>query len=153
MDVTHSTLVAFSRVEGRLSGFVYGNIIEMVAWILGLAAAVLLVRRSTAGPYLAGTAGFVIAMVGGFGDLGVLYRASAPIAGPMDLARTLTTITIGIGFGLLGATALVSRRRGSRKRTDPGQNGPDRADLKQTDPQRNGRQRNGMLPAQRDMAS
>ncbi len=153
MDVTHSTLVAFSRVEGRLSGFVYGNIVEMVAWILGLAAAVLLVRRSTAGPYLAGTAGFVIAMVGGFGDLGVLYRASAPIAGPMDLARTLTAITIGIGFGLLGATALVSRRRGSRKRTDPGQNGPDRTDPKQTDPQRNGRQPTGMLPAQRDMAS
>ncbi len=142
-DITHSALVAFSRVDGRLSGFVYGNTVEMVAWILGLAAAVLLVRRSTAGPYLAGTAGFVIAMVGGFGDLGMLYRSSAPIAGPMDLARTLTAVTIGIGFGLLGATALMSRRNGSRKRADPKPTGSGQTDL----------QRIGVLPAQRDMAS
>ncbi|KLL10935.1 hypothetical protein [Protofrankia coriariae] len=158
VDVTHSVLVACSRASGRLSGFVYGNIVEMTAWILGLAAAVLLLRRSSAGRYLAGTAGFVIAMVGGFGDLGVLYRSSAPIAGPIGLARTLTAVTIGIGLGLLAATALASRQRASRgpggtgrksrHHSDPGQAGPDHAGLPH-----DGRQPADMLPTRRDMAS
>ncbi|WP_250292997.1 hypothetical protein [Frankia sp. CiP1_Cm_nod1] len=137
VDVTHSALIACSRASGRLSGFVYGNIVEMAAWLLGLAAAVLLVRRASAGRYLAGSAGFVIAVTGGFGDLDVLYRSSAPIAGPMGLARTLTAVTIGIGLGLLGATALASRRRASRGPSGTGQGGPERGGTNQDNTSQN----------------
>ncbi|WP_322781134.1 hypothetical protein [Frankia sp. Cas4] len=123
-DVTHSVLIAFSRADSRLSGFLLGNTVEMVAWTLGLVAAVLLVRGSTTGVYLAATAGFVIAMVGGFADIGLLYRSGAPVAGSLVLARTLTTVTIGIGVGLLGAVTVVTRRHGWRERTTSGEGGP-----------------------------
>ncbi len=126
-DIVHSVLIAFSRADGRLSGFFFGNTVETVVWVLGLIAAVLLVRRSVVGLYLAATAGFVIAMIGGFGDVGVLYRSSAPIAGPIGLARTLTATTIGIGFGLLGAAAAASRQQRWRERREMLPAGPSMA--------------------------
>ncbi|WP_239375693.1 hypothetical protein [Frankia sp. Cj5] len=114
-DITHSLLITFSRADGRLSGFFLSNTVEMAAWALGLGSAALLIRESITGGYLAATAGFVIAMVGGFGDVGLLYRSGAPIAGPVALARLLTTVTIGIGIGLLAAVPVVTRRHGWRK--------------------------------------
>ncbi len=63
-------------------------------------------------------------MVGGFADIGLLYRSGAPVAGPLVLARTLTTVTIGIGVGLLGAVTVVTRRHGWRERTTSGEGGP-----------------------------
>jgi hypothetical protein len=124
-DITHSVLIAFSRADSRLSGFILGNTVEMVAWALGLVAALLLLRGSITGVYLAATAGFVIAMVGGVGDIGLLYRSGAPVAGPVILARALTAVTIGVGLGLLCAVAVVTRRGGPWSRTRREHNRPE----------------------------
>lgn len=108
-DVVHSVgsgLVKAGTTGERLSAFASGNAAEAVAWALGLIGAGLVARGRLAGCYCAGTAAAVIAAVGGLGDAATLSSATAPFAGPVWWARLLTAVTIGVGVGVLGASAV-----------------------------------------------
>lgn len=112
-DLAHSIGIGLDKAGTtgeRLAAFATGNLAEAVAWLLGLLGATQLARRSIAGPYLAGTAAVVIAVVGGYGDVGTLSSATAPFAGPFGWARLLTAVSLGVGAGLLAAAALTVRR-------------------------------------------
>jgi len=112
-DVVHSVGIAASSAGGlgvQLSTFVTGNAVEAVAWVVGLVGAYLLSRSRIAGFFVTGTAGAVLASVGGLGDVGVLRHSAAPFAWPLDLERALTAVTIGTGLGLVVAAVLGVRR-------------------------------------------
>nr|MDT0667390.1 hypothetical protein [Micromonospora sp. DSM 115978] len=68
-DVLHAGLSAGAQAEDPVAGFFSGNVVELVVWLLALTAAGLLLRRSLAGLYLAASAGFVMALVGGLADV------------------------------------------------------------------------------------
>jgi hypothetical protein len=110
-DVTHAALAAAADAGDPLGAFVWGNTVVALVWVGGLAAAVLLLRRSVTGLYLAAACGFVLALVGGFADVGVLYRSGAPVAGPLGLTRAAVAASVGLGLGLVAAVALAGRRQ------------------------------------------
>ena len=112
-DAVHSVGIGLDKAGTtgeRLAAFAAGNAAEGVAWVLGLVGAVLLLRRSLAGPYVAATAAAVVAIVGGYGDVGILSSSTAPFVGPALWARVLTAVSLGVGAGMLGACALTVRR-------------------------------------------
>jgi hypothetical protein len=109
--VAHAALEAAADARDPFGAFVWGNAVSAPVWAVGLIAAALLLRRSVTGLYLAASAGAVIALVSGFGDVGVLYRSTAPAAGPAELTRALTAAAIGLGLGLVAATTLAARLR------------------------------------------
>ncbi|MEX5632024.1 hypothetical protein [Parafrankia sp. FMc2] len=111
VDVAHSALIALANADGRLDAFFWGNAVQIVVWLCGLAGAVLIARRSEIGRYLAVSVGLLLAVLGGVPDLGVFVRSGAPIVGPIMLARVLTAVTLGAGLGLGTAVWLALRRQ------------------------------------------
>jgi hypothetical protein len=117
-DVTHAALAAAGDAGDPVGAFVWGNPVTAVVWVCGLVAAVLLLRRSVTGLYLAAASGFVLALVGGFADVGVLYHSGAPVAGPLEATRAATAACVGLGLGTVAAVALAGRRH-RRDRASP----------------------------------
>ncbi|MGF7239229.1 MAG: hypothetical protein ACQSGP_30370 [Frankia sp.] len=112
-DVAHSVGIAADRAgssSARWHGFLTGNSLQLVAWTAGVLAVIALARRRINALWVAGMVGAVLALADGLPDAGVLYRSSAPFAWPLSVARALTAITVGLGFGLLAAVALALRR-------------------------------------------
>ncbi|CAI7973938.1 conserved membrane hypothetical protein [Frankia sp. Hr75.2] len=110
-DATHSALVAAANADGRLDAFVWGNAVQIAVWAGALAGAVLVVRRSPTGLYLAVSAGLLIAVLGGLPDLGVFVRSGTPVVGPVLVVRVVTAVTLGAGAGLGLAVWLTLRRQ------------------------------------------
>lgn len=127
-DATHSAGIAADRAGptgARWAGFVTGNSIQLVAWAIGLVTVIALVRRGIGALWVAGMVGAVLALADGLPDAGVLYHSSAPFAWSLSIARTLTALTIGLGFGLLAAAAVALRRHDRPERhPEPVADGP-----------------------------
>lgn len=112
-DAVHSIGIGLTKAGTtgeRLAAFAGGNAAEAVAWLVGGVGVVLLLRKGVAGAYCAGTAAAVVAVVGGYGDVGTLASSTAPFAGPLAWARLLTVVAMGVGAGLLVGCALLVRR-------------------------------------------
>ncbi len=60
-------------------------------------------------PFFTALAGAVLAVFGGFADLGVLGAAVVPVAGPAWCPRAAVMVAIGVGAGLAAAGALRLR--------------------------------------------
>ena len=109
VDAVHSLGVALDRQGGfgdRTAFFLKGNAIEIVAWAAAVACAVLLFRRRPAGAYLLPVPTLVIAILGGLADQAVLHRSSAPYDFPLWTDRVLTSLTLGLGIGLIAGGLL-----------------------------------------------
>jgi hypothetical protein len=60
-------------------------------------------------PFLTALAGAVLAIFGGFADLGVFQAAVVPVAGPAWFARVAVLVAIGVGVGM-AATGVLGLR-------------------------------------------
>lgn len=91
-----------------------GGLASIVAWGVALAATWML-RRGSGNPLLAAAfAGGVIALFGGFGDLSTLFRSQVPFAASAVWARLAVAATLGLGAGIVIASALARRAAGGR---------------------------------------
>ncbi|HVU72498.1 MAG TPA: hypothetical protein VHE83_06020 [Mycobacteriales bacterium] len=125
VDLGHSVGIALDQAGSfgaQASTFASGNVVEAVAWVLGIVGAGFALRRHIGGLFALGAAGAVIGAVGGLGDVGVFGHSSAPFAGSLVLARALTALTVALGLGLVPACFLAVRRHDRAAA-----NGPDRA--------------------------
>jgi hypothetical protein len=85
---------------------------SIVAWVLGVIAVRLLVRRNIDGLFAATFAALVITAFGGFADATTLARSQVPFGLPVVLARAAVTVAIGAGLGLaLGSVVAFRRNR------------------------------------------
>ena len=131
VDLGHSVGIALDQAGtfgAQVSTFASGNVVEAIAWLVGIVGAVIALRGGIGGLFAVGTAGAVVGAVGGLGDVGVLGHSSAPFASSLVLARALTALSVALGLGLVPACALAVRRH---DRTSSG--GPS-ADSRQAGP-------------------
>jgi hypothetical protein len=98
----------------RLSRMVASSPTAIVGWVAAVVAIVLLTTRpdrEVEGMLAGAFAGSVVAVFGGSVDVTSLSRSQLPFAGPASLARLCVAVSLGVGFGLAAATAVVLRRR------------------------------------------
>lgn len=120
LDVWHSALIS-ATVAGtsgdKVNTFVTGNWGQLPCWAALVTGGLLLLRGRHDGIWLAATAGPVVASLSGLADIGVLWRSSAPFAGPDWLDRAQVLLISALGFGLLVALPLLLRRELRAHRT------------------------------------
>jgi hypothetical protein len=80
-----------------------------VSPVLILAALIAVAAGILRAPFLTALAGAVLAIFGGFADLGVFRAAVVPVAGPGWFARVAVLIAIGVGVGM-AATGVLRLR-------------------------------------------
>lgn len=91
--------------------------VDLVAWGLGIAAAVRLLGRKPDGPIAAGVTGLLLATVGGVLDWSDLGRSQLAVATPAVLARACIAGCAGIGAGMAAAVlADTARPRALRRK-------------------------------------
>ncbi|MYX09216.1 hypothetical protein GTW98_20850 [Streptomyces sp. SID8375] len=120
LDVWHSALIS-ATVAGtsgdKVNTFVTGNWGQLPCWAALVIGGFLLLRSRSDGIWPAATAGPVVASLSGLADIGVLWRSSAPFAGPDWLDRAQVLLISALGFGLLVALPLLLRRELRARRT------------------------------------
>jgi len=106
-----ATLIAGTITLGyaatRASVGVSGQAPAMVAAVLALTAGILTLLGRT--PFLLALAGAVLAIFGGFADVGVFGQAIVAFPGPSWLARAAVLVAIGAGVGM-AATGVLRLR-------------------------------------------
>ena len=120
-DVVHSFVVADASRDpvGRqlvtvlLVGF-YGTI----AWVVGIAGAVLVRRRSDTGVVLAVASAFLITLLGGITDAVAFGRSQLPFAWPPGVARAEVALSLGVGVGVVAALGWLYLRTGAFERSE-----------------------------------
>lgn len=120
-DIVHATGSAFANagsIGTKLTEFVTGSFLSVLAWAAGVVAAWLLARRRPEGLLVAGFVGLFIAFLGGLVDVSDLTRSQVPFAWGTPLARLLVSVSLGAGLGLLGAT-IIGLRRNPIPREEP----------------------------------
>jgi hypothetical protein len=103
VDVIHIGGIMGEHAGGtgtRVGKLLSTSYLSVIAWALIVAALVTLWRRPSDGRRLTALAAVMVAVTGGFGDVGYLDSSTVPFAGPNWLARLLVTVTIGGGVGL-----------------------------------------------------
>ena len=109
--VAGTTLAAYGVMRALESGI---STVLFVAAAVAVAAGQWRVPFFTA-PFFTALAGALLAIFGGFADLGVFQAAVVPLAGPAWFARVAVLVAIGVGVGM-AATGVLRLRTMS----DPG---------------------------------
>jgi hypothetical protein len=91
----------------RLGKGISGSPLALAGWAVGIVAIVWLLRRGPDGLPLAALAGLEIAFLGGISDIDALSRSEVPFGFSAGLARLAVATSIGLGFGLAIAAALL----------------------------------------------
>ena len=123
VDVVHIAGILGEHAGGtgtRLGKLLSTSYLSVVAWALVVTALVALWRRPLDGLRLTALAAVMVAVTGGFGDLGYLDSSTVPFAGPDWLARALVAATIALGAGLAVGAVLRLFRLGSAPSEHPG---------------------------------
>jgi hypothetical protein len=123
VDVVH-TVGIWRGTSASAGSEAAASLGSWAGWILGALAIHRLLGRHPrrAGIYLV-MGGVLMADVGGFGDLGSLYRSQLAVALPDPVARALVAATLGLGVGLAVSGFRLARPR-PRRRPRPASNGP-----------------------------
>lgn len=103
-------LLAVDVAHAAAEGSVTAALPSAVGWALGGLTLAGLHRGSGWAPYTLAMTGALLAVVDGLGDVSALLHSQLPGAGPAWLARSASTVAIGLGAGLLGAGWRVWRR-------------------------------------------
>lgn len=96
----------------KVSRVVVGSFFAVVAWVVAVIALRQLARKAPDGVLAAAFAGAVIALFGGVGDLPSLFNSQVPFAWSAPLARLSVAVSLGLGFGLVGAAVVAGKRHG-----------------------------------------
>ena len=78
----------------------------IVAWVVGAMAVIALPERREVGLLYAALSGFLIALLGGLGDIPSLGHSQLATTLPFPLARAEVALSLGIGMGLCAACGL-----------------------------------------------
>ena len=111
-DMVHVAGEAGAAAGGLGAGLgavLSGSFFSLAGWAAGGLAVVLLARGSSDGPFAAAFAGAVVALFGGVADLADLTRSQIAFACGPTAARSLVSLSLGAGAGLVVA-ALVRLR-------------------------------------------
>jgi hypothetical protein len=102
---------------GRVISVGYASI---AAWVIAVAALVLLLRRRVDALYLVTFAAGLIALVGGLADLSSLSRSALAFAFDRELGRWSVALSLGGGIGIAAASVLLTRPLEAPARALPG---------------------------------
>jgi hypothetical protein len=112
VDIIHLAGIAFG-IEGTvgegLGRMATIGFVSMAAWVLAFIGVALVKAKRADAPYLITFSAGLMAIVGGFADLGVLSKSNLPFAFAVGSARFLVMATIGLGIGLALAGILLTR--------------------------------------------
>lgn len=86
---------------------------SLPVWLLAIFSVAAVERQSEGGLVAAAVVGFLVAAFNGLGGVSSLVRSQVPFAWDANLSRLATALALGIGFGALGAVAVVFRRFGA----------------------------------------
>jgi hypothetical protein len=113
-DVVHLVGISFGVAgplgEG-LGRMVSVGFVSLAAWVIALLGITLALRNRLDAPYLLTFSAALMAVVGGFADLGVLSKSSLPVAfgdGGPALVRILVAATLGLGLGVAMAGVMLT---------------------------------------------
>ncbi len=112
VDAIHLFGIAFGvagTTAQALGRVVSVGFVSIAAWLLGLIGVWLVARNRADAPYLLTFSGGLMAIVGGFADVGVLSKTSIPFAFSASIVRPVVAITIGLGIGIAVAGVLLTR--------------------------------------------
>ncbi|MCB1005266.1 MAG: hypothetical protein KDB35_13865, partial [Acidimicrobiales bacterium] len=116
-DVVHLVGILGARTGGPDWAAIGSNLLySVVAWSVGVVGITLLLRGKRDGLFAAIFSGVVLAVFGGFQDLGVLGHSQVPFAWDEASARVLVTLTIGLGLGVAAGSLTALRQLGAFSR-------------------------------------
>jgi hypothetical protein len=113
IDVVHSFAIGFANAGGfgtRMAQTFASSVVSIPAWIVGVAAVYLLLKRRVDGFFAAVFTGLIVAVVGGVADFSVLSHSQVPFALAAGVARPIVAISFGMGVGIAAASALSIRK-------------------------------------------
>ena len=128
IDVIHTVGVSQTLVAAwptKVWRGVHGNLLSLFAWVSGVVAVVMALRRNPACQYPGLLTALIVALVGGVGDLSFLSSTTLPFAWSAGLARFLVAASLGLGFGVAAGLLLIAQRN---LRTATRADEPDEAD-------------------------
>lgn len=113
VDVVHEFGIGWANagsVSVKVGRVVLGSFFAVVAWVVAVIGMRQLAKRVPDGVLLAAFAGLVVALFGGLGDLPSLFNSQVPFAWSPALARFSVAVSLGLGFGLVGAAVVAGSR-------------------------------------------
>jgi hypothetical protein len=113
VDVAHAFAIGFANAGTtgmKVAQTFASSIVSLPAWLVGVGAVWLLLRKRVDGFFAAVFCGLIVAVVGGIADFSVLSHSQVPFALPLGLARPIVAISLGLGTGLAAASGLSIRR-------------------------------------------
>ena len=113
IDVIHTVGVSQTLVAAwptKVWRGVHGNLLSLFAWVSGVVAVVMALRRNPACQYPGLLTALIVALVGGVGDLSFLSSTTLPFAWSAGLARFLVAASLGLGFGVAAGLLLLAQR-------------------------------------------
>lgn len=113
VDVIHEFGIGFANagsLGAKIGSVFVGSFFAVVAWVVAVIGLRQLARRSPDGVLAAAFAGGVIALFGGVADLPSLFNSQVPFAWSASLARMSVAISLGLGFGLVGAALVAGKQ-------------------------------------------
>ncbi|EXG80261.1 hypothetical protein [Cryptosporangium arvum] len=115
-DAVGRTIVAGSTGFGVVTGVLTGQGVGLLVSLAALAAAVVTIRGTDAGPFALAFAGVCLALLGGLPDYETFAHAVPAVPWPGPVARLLTTALLGFSLGaaLSGWWWLLQARRDAR---------------------------------------
>jgi hypothetical protein len=122
IDVVHTAGVSQTLAAGlptKLWRGLHSNLLSLFAWVAGVVAFVMALRRDPACQYPTLVTALIVALVGGVGDVTFLSSTTLPFAWPDGLARFLVTASLGLGFGLAAGLVLLAQRNLRAASTGP----------------------------------
>lgn len=113
VDVAHEVGIGFANAGSpavKVGRVVLGSFFTVIAWVIAVPALRQLAKRTGDGLLMAAFVGAVIGLFGGVGDLPSLFNSQVPFAFAPALARALTAVSLGLGFGLVAGSVLAIMR-------------------------------------------
>lgn len=113
IDVVHTIGVSQTLVAAlptKVWRAAHSNLLSLFAWVSGVVAVVLALRRNPRCQYPALVTALIVALVGGVGDWTFLSSTTLPFAWSDGLARFLVAASLGLGFGVAAGLLVLAQQ-------------------------------------------